>query len=53
MFLLPLAAAAAGAVVAGGGRTQQFCGAMVGLLIGLATGVLGARLIGRAPKEKS
>ena len=53
MFLLPIAAAAAGAGIAGGGKTRQFVGAMIGLLAGLVVGVLAARIIGRSPKEKS
>jgi hypothetical protein len=51
-FLLPLAAAAAGAVLAGAGRTHQFYGAFGGLAAGLLAGVVAARLIGRTAKEQ-
>jgi len=52
MFLLPLAAATAGAVLAGTERTHQFFGAFGGLAAGLLVGVVAARLIGRTAKEK-
>ena len=52
MFLLPLAAATAGAVLAGAERTHQFYGAFGGLAAGLLAGVVAARLIGRTAKEK-
>lgn len=51
-FLLPLAAAAAGAVLAGAERTHQFYGAFGGLAAGLLAGAVAARLIGRTAKEK-
>lgn len=53
MFLLPLASAVAGAALAGPERTAQFAGAMIGLVAGLAVGVVLARLAGRPSKEKS
>jgi predicted lipid-binding transport protein (Tim44 family) len=52
VFLLPLAAAAAGAVLAGPERTHQFYGAFGGLAAGLLAGAIAARLIGRTAKEK-
>jgi hypothetical protein len=52
VFLLPLAAATAGAVLAGAERTHQFYGAFGGLAAGLLAGVVAARLIGRKAKEK-
>ncbi len=52
MFLLPLAAATAGAFLAGADRTHQFVGAFCGLAAGLLMGVVAARLIGRKAKEK-
>ena len=51
-FLLPLAAAAAGAVLAGAERSHQFYGAFGGLAAGLLAGAVAARLIGRTAKEK-
>ena len=51
-FLLPLAAATAGAVLAGAERTHQFYGAFGGLAAGLLAGVVAARLICRTAKEK-
>ena len=51
-FLLPLAAAMAGAFLAGAERTQQFYGAFGGLAAGLLAGAVAARLIGRTAKEK-
>ena len=51
-FLLPLAAATVGAVLAGAERTHQFYGAFGGLAAGLLAGVVAARLIGRTAKEK-
>jgi len=51
-FLLPLAAATAGAVLAGAERTHQFYGAFGGLAAGLLVGAVAARLIGRKAKEK-
>lgn len=52
VFLLPLAAATAGAVLAGAERTHQFYGAFGGLAAGLLAGTVAARLIGRTAKEK-
>ena len=51
-FLLPLAAATAGAFLAGADRTRQFLGAFGGLAAGLLAGAVAARLIGRSAKEK-
>ena len=52
VFLLPLATATAGAILAGPKEMHQFAGAFGGLAGGLVVGVIAARLIGRPAKEK-
>ncbi len=47
VFLLPLALAATGAVVAGAHPTWQFAGAMIGLAVGVAAGLVLARFVRR------
>lgn len=53
VFLLPLATATAGAVLAGEQETHQFAGAFIGLAAGLVVGMILTRLIGRTAKEKA
>jgi len=52
VFLLPLATATAGAILAGPGEIHQFAGAFGGLAGGLVVGMMAARMIGRPAKEK-
>jgi hypothetical protein len=51
VFLLPLVLAGAGAMAFGSGQVRQLLGALVGLGVGLAGGVLLARLLCRSAKE--
>ncbi|NQU76066.1 MAG: hypothetical protein HQ546_07130 [Planctomycetes bacterium] len=51
-FVTPLAAALAGAVLAGPGETRRFVGLVVGLLAGLAGGAAVAFMIRRRPVDK-
>jgi len=50
VFLLPLVLAVAGAVVVGGEGGRQFLGALAGLAVGLAGGVLIGRCVSRSAK---
>ena len=53
VFLVPPAAALAGALLVGSSEAGQFLGAMGGLLSGIALVATGARLLTRPPKEHS
>ena len=50
-FLLPLALAVVGAVLGGSDEVRQLAGAAIGLAVGVAIAVIGARWIRRAAKE--
>ncbi len=51
MFLLPLLAAIAGAVLAGEGNNQKFLGAVIGLAVGVFVAVLVTKVIRKKDKE--
>ncbi len=44
-FLFPLILAIVGAVISGGGKTQQLIGAVVGLAVGVLVGAVTVRLL--------
>lgn len=48
VFLVPLASALGGAVLAGGAEPAKLLGALCGLIVGLAIGVAVSRLVSRA-----
>jgi positive regulator of sigma E activity len=51
MFLVPLVAAIAGAVLAGEGNNRKFLGAVIGLAVGVTVAVLVTKVIRKKDKE--